>query len=150
MEFGAIPTDPYSHTPAHSGAQQPGMTGLVKEELLTRPLEVGVRIQDGCIRFDPLFLRRSELLEQNEIWSVYDVDLEPSPIEVGERSLGMTICQVPVVVSVGPDDPHVEVFFADGSTERIAGLAVDRRTSAKVFARSGEVVTIHAFLPDEE
>ena len=35
-EFGAFPTDPYSNTPKHAGAQQPGMTGLVKEEVLTR------------------------------------------------------------------------------------------------------------------
>ena len=40
-EYGAFPTDPYSHTPAHAGAQQPGMTGQVKEELLTRPARVG-------------------------------------------------------------------------------------------------------------
>ena len=40
-EFGAIPTDPYSHTPAHAGAQQPGMTGAVKEEILARPRRAG-------------------------------------------------------------------------------------------------------------
>ncbi|MBN1813947.1 MAG: hypothetical protein JXA14_19075, partial [Anaerolineae bacterium] len=33
--YGAFPTDPYSHTPAGQGAKQPGMTGQVKEELLT-------------------------------------------------------------------------------------------------------------------
>jgi hypothetical protein len=35
-EYGAFPTDPYSHTPKGQGAKQPGMTGLVKEEILTR------------------------------------------------------------------------------------------------------------------
>ncbi|MBD3336666.1 MAG: hypothetical protein GF355_14230, partial [Candidatus Eisenbacteria bacterium] len=35
-EFGAFPTDPYSHTPAGGGAKQPGMTGQVKEEILSR------------------------------------------------------------------------------------------------------------------
>ena len=30
--YGAFPTDPYSHTPGGKGAQQPGMTGQVKEE----------------------------------------------------------------------------------------------------------------------
>ncbi|MFN5885286.1 MAG: hypothetical protein ACK445_08080, partial [Bacteroidota bacterium] len=28
--YGAFPTDPYSHTPATKGVQQPGMTGQVK------------------------------------------------------------------------------------------------------------------------
>lgn len=31
--YGAFPTDPYSHTPQHRGAQQPGMTGQVKEDI---------------------------------------------------------------------------------------------------------------------
>ena len=31
--YGAFPTDPYSHTPGGKGAQQPGMTGQVKEDL---------------------------------------------------------------------------------------------------------------------
>ena len=29
--YGAFPADPYSHTPAHAGARQPGLTGQVKE-----------------------------------------------------------------------------------------------------------------------
>ena len=32
--YGAFPTDPYSHTPGGKGAQQPGMTGQVKEDIL--------------------------------------------------------------------------------------------------------------------
>jgi hypothetical protein len=43
-EYGAFPTDPYSNTPKHARAQQPGMTGLVKEEVLTRFGELGVRV----------------------------------------------------------------------------------------------------------
>jgi hypothetical protein len=148
LEFGAVPIDPYSHTPAHSGAQQPGMTGLVKEELLTRPAEVGVRVEDGEIRFDPLFLRRDELLDQTEAWQVYDLGLEPLTIQLGPGSLGMTLCQVPVVVTVTDGDPCVEVVLTDGTTTRRPGLHVDKATSAEVFARSGEVAGIHAFVPD--
>ncbi len=49
--FGAFPTDPYSHTPRHTGAQQPGMTGQVKEEILTRLDELGVEVENGCLGF---------------------------------------------------------------------------------------------------
>ena len=38
--YGAFPTDPYSHTPPGGGAKQPGMTGQVKEEVLTRLGEI--------------------------------------------------------------------------------------------------------------
>ncbi len=146
-EFGAMPLDPYSHTPAHAGAQQPGMTGLVKEELLTRPLEVGVRVEGGRIRVDPILLRDDELLDQPETWHVYDVGMKTHDIVLEEGSLGMTFCQVPVIIA--PGEPEMEVRFSDGSTKRIRGSELDRETSAKVFARSGSVELIRAHVPAE-
>lgn len=56
--YGAFPTDPYSHTPAGKGAQQPGMTGQVKEDILSRFGELGVRVSDGTLGFDPTILRQ--------------------------------------------------------------------------------------------
>ena len=49
--YGAFPTDPYSHTPAGKGAQQPGMTGQVKEDILSEVLEIGVFVKEGLIQF---------------------------------------------------------------------------------------------------
>jgi hypothetical protein len=60
-EYGAFPTDPYSHTPGEGGAQQPGMTGQVKEEILTRWGELGLRFEAGQIRFDPVLLDAAEV-----------------------------------------------------------------------------------------
>ncbi len=45
--YGAFPTDPYSHTPRNRGAQQPGMTGQVKEDIIARWGELGIRGQGG-------------------------------------------------------------------------------------------------------
>jgi len=50
--YGAFPTDPYSNTPRHTGAQQPGMTGQVKEEILSRFGELGVRVSDGRVKLE--------------------------------------------------------------------------------------------------
>jgi hypothetical protein len=60
-EYGAFPADPYSHTPGEGGAQQPGMTGQVKEEILTRWGELGLRFEAGQIRFDPVLLDIDEV-----------------------------------------------------------------------------------------
>jgi hypothetical protein len=60
-EYGAFPADPYSHTAGEGGAQQPGMTGQVKEEILTRWGELGLRFEHGLIRFDPVLLDPAEL-----------------------------------------------------------------------------------------
>jgi hypothetical protein len=59
--YGAFPADPYSHTPGEGGAQQPGMTGQVKEEVLTRWGELGLRMQAGRLRLQPVLMDRSEL-----------------------------------------------------------------------------------------
>ncbi len=61
--YGAFPADPYSHTAGEGGAQQPGMTGQVKEEILTRWGELGLRVRQGRIRFDPVLLDEAELPE---------------------------------------------------------------------------------------
>ena len=60
--YGAFPTDPYSHTPMFRGAQQPGMTGQVKEDVLARWGELGIVIEEGCLQFSPVLLRTSEFV----------------------------------------------------------------------------------------
>src|SRR5690606_32056530 len=62
--YGAFPLDAYSHTPLHAGAQQPGMTGQVKEEILTRFGELGVTVADGIVTFAPRLLAQSEFLRE--------------------------------------------------------------------------------------
>ena len=58
--YGAFPVDPYSHTPAGKGARQPGMTGQVKEEILTRLGELGLRVEGGRVVVRPVLLRADE------------------------------------------------------------------------------------------
>ena len=62
-DWGAFPADPYSHTPGEGGAQQPGMTGQVKEEILTRWGELGLRVRRGNVHFEPVLLDEAELPE---------------------------------------------------------------------------------------
>ena len=62
--YGAFPTDPYSHTPGGKGAQQPGMTGQVKEDVITRFGELGVFVKHGKLYFNPCLLRKEEFLSK--------------------------------------------------------------------------------------
>ena len=147
-EFGAVPTEPYSHTPAHAGAQQPGMTGAVKEEILTRPRELGVGFDDGEVVFDPLLLRRAELLDHPQRWVVVSADGEQREIDLDAGQLGLTICQVPVVVSVAGDEPRIDVELAGAPAVSRPGLRLGRDLSAMLFGRTGEIRLIRATLPD--
>lgn len=59
-EYGAFPFDPYSHTPSMAGAQQPGMTGQVKEDIISRWFELGVSVRDGQVTFAPTMLKDTD------------------------------------------------------------------------------------------
>ncbi|MEX1280314.1 MAG: hypothetical protein AB1Z55_06300 [Acidimicrobiia bacterium] len=144
-EFGAIPLDPYSHTPAHAGAQQPGMTGLVKEELLTRPLELGYRVDAGELVFDPTLLRADDLTHEAGEWTYVDLGLEPTTMTLAAGSVAATLCQVPLVVSATDgDEPGITLVRSDGTTSHHPGSRLDRVSSAEIFSRSGAVARVEA------
>ncbi|MFO7975361.1 MAG: hypothetical protein R6V12_12080, partial [Candidatus Hydrogenedentota bacterium] len=130
--YGAFPTDPYSHTPAHAGAQQPGMTGQVKEDVLTRIGELGVVVQDGRLGFAPGLLKRGELLAD-------PLDVQARTVAGPQRlaqprgSLAFTVCQVPVVYTVGDGPGRMRVTRRDGSADVLDGTALDAATSREVF-----------------
>jgi hypothetical protein len=145
-EFGAIPTDPYSHTPAHAGAQQPGMTGAVKEEMLARRRELGIGVVDGCIAFDGLLLRDDELLAAPTEWTVPGVDHRDEVVQLPVGAVGSTFCQVPIVIAVGDDEPQIQIEFADGRTEQRPGDRLDRSDSALIFGRTGDVRQVRVTL----
>lgn len=147
-EFGAIPTDPYSHTPAHAGAQQPGMTGAVKEEMLARRRELGIGVVDGCIAFDGLLLRGDELLDVPTEWTIPGIDRRDEVVQLPAGAVGSTFCQVPIVVAVGDGDPQIDIEFADGRTERRLGDRLERSDSALIFGRTGDVRQVRVTLGD--
>ena len=62
-EYGSFPFDAYSHTPSMSGVQQPGMTGQVKEDIISRFFELGVHVQDGQITFCPTMLTDADFCD---------------------------------------------------------------------------------------
>ncbi len=142
-EYGAFPTDPYSHTPKHSGARQPGMTGQVKEEMLSRFGELGVRINGGVARFEPRLLRAQEFVGEERGFDYLDVHDEWQSIPVPAGGLAFSWCQVPVVYVL--DDAAANglvVTLKDGSEERSDTTALSREQSKNLFYRNGEIKQI--------
>lgn len=138
--FGAFPTDPYSHTPAGRGAQQPGMTGLVKEELVARRGELGVWVEDGLVRFEPEAIEPAELLGQATRWIVPDGVRPGRAVEVPAGGLAFLLCGVPVVVQPGPRRA-AEVYRKDG-VQSFEGAVLDAETSARIFRRDPAILCI--------
>jgi hypothetical protein len=145
-EHGAFPTDPYSHTPGHSGAQQPGMTGQVKEELITRLGELGVRIADGTIRFVPEFLRAAEFTTAPAVFRYVGVAGREAELELPAGALAFTFCGVPIIYRQTEGVERVRLWVVGKGEQECADMQLDPAVSAPIFARSGEVARIEVDL----
>lgn len=143
--YGAFPITPYSHTPLHKGAQQPGMTGQVKEDILCRMGEFGVNMKNGQLTFDPVLLRRNEFLSEAKETSYVDVLGTKQSIKLEKDSLFFTYCQVPVKYILS-DDEHIEIERISGSKDTLKGLILNNADTKLVLQRTGSVKQICVFL----
>ena len=137
-DYGAFPADPYSHTPRDQGAKQPGMTGLVKEEILTRQAELGYTVQDGRLIFDLQLFDPAELLTTPMLYAYLDVNNQRQTLELQAGCLAYTICQTPVILQAD-QKPGITIHWAGGSLQHIEGQALDHATSRHIFLRDGQV-----------
>ncbi len=147
-EYGAFPTDAYSHTPPGAGARQPGMTGQVKEDILTRRGELGVRVRAGALHFDPALLRPDEFLSTTSTWNGVCLEGESLSLELAPGQLATTVCQVPVLFTRSNGDAvTVRATTADGLTHDFTDGALPAPLSGHVFARDGFVKRIEVDVP---
>jgi len=140
--YGAFPTDPYSHTPGHSGAQQPGMTGQVKEEILTRLGELGVSIADGCVTFAPAFLLASEFTTSPATFHHFDGQGREADLDLQSGSLAFTFCSVPVVYRLSTGAAQFTIHTNRESPRTVPGRTLDAAMSARLFARDNSILRL--------
>lgn len=143
--YGAFPTDPYSHTPGGKGAQQPGMTGQVKEDILSRFGELGIYVSQGKLFFNPCLLRKEEFFTEATSFDYVDIFTNRKSIQMEKGSLGFTYCQVPIVYHISEND-SLEISFKDGSSKTFNNLIIDQSISEQIFMRNGEVTQIVAHI----
>ncbi len=142
--YGAFPTDPYSHTPGNKGAQQPGMTGQVKEDIISRFGELGVFVSNGSLYFNPCLLLKDEFTKEDRMFNYVTVNKEHKSFAPKVGSLCFTFCQVPVIYMLS-DESYMEIERNDGSVNKLNTLHLDENTSRAIFNRSGEIskITVH-------
>jgi len=146
--YGAFPTDPYSHTPAGKGAQQPGMTGQVKEDILSRFGELGVFVKEGKLYFNPCMLRKDEFLSEAKTFNFVSLAHGNEHLQLSKNELAFTYCQIPVVYKISEKN-NVEVKFKDGANKVFETLSLDHNISESVFNRKGEVTEIRVHIKED-
>ena len=146
--YGAFPTDPYSHTPKHRGAQQPGMTGQVKEDILVRFGELGMYLKNGELHFEPFLLKKQQFTDRERRFDLVSLDQSKYSISVPENALAFTCCQVPVIYKRSMESGLV-VEFRDGASKTFDDPALDEKTSAHIFQRTGEIKEVTVSINEE-
>ncbi len=147
--YGAFSTDAYSHTPGGKGAQQPGMTGQVKEDLLSRWGELGVHVKEGVLTFDPFMLREDEFLPEKRRYFYVNVLKQRCSIDLKKDSLGFTYCQVPIIYQISKTS-KIEVYFSEGGQYNIEGNQLDSTTSQMIFKRTNEILKLIIYLSRDQ
>ncbi|OFX90003.1 MAG: hypothetical protein A2W99_08400 [Bacteroidetes bacterium GWF2_33_16] len=139
--YGAFPTDAYSHTPANAGVKQPGLTGQVKEDVISRIGELGIRIKNGEIIFDTSLLNYDEILKDNAEFEYFTLNGKQSKILLKQGQLALTFCQTPMVYTFS-DANEISISFRNGNKEKIQGNTISNQISSMVFNRSNEIELI--------
>jgi len=150
IEFGAFPMDPYSHTPSDSKARQPGMTGQVKEEVITRMGELGIQVIKDELYFRPFLLKTSELLDSPTEFEYYNVNGEYISTTLPANSLAFTVCQTLVVYRASNAANKIKVKLKNEPLEEYTGVKLSRNISKKIFKRSGEVEFVEVNLNETD
>jgi len=128
-DYGSFPFDPYSHTPMMAGVQQPGMTGQVKEDIISRFFELGIQVENGKIFIQPTMLNKAEFIfSKTDAQNVFP-------------HLSFTYCTVPFVYLID-GQKGIDVIYQNGKTEHTTDFLLNKTQSEMVFKRNAEIEKI--------
>ncbi len=127
-QYGAFPAEPYSHSQGQRGAQQPGLTGQVKEGILCRLGELGINFQEGRLCFCPKLLRAAEF---------------------SEGDLSFTFARTLIVYQASEElnDAFATVETHQGHRLEFPGGCLDIETSSQIVFQEGLVKKIVVQIP---
>ncbi len=147
-QYGAFPTDPYSHTPETGIARQPGMTGQVKEELITRFGELGLSWKNGVLCIDPLLLKSEEFLSDASVFDYLDTNQSWQSLALSAGSLGFTFAQVPFVYrKAAVDHMQIQVTLRSADVVAVTENWLSTDLSLSLMERRGDIVQVEVQLP---
>ena len=99
------------------------MTGQVKEEILSRWLELGLDIKNGKAVFNPIYLDKKDFDENGEI--------------------SFTWCGTKIVYKINQDGKNpMKITLKDGESREFAENTLGEEESHMLFSRSGKISKI--------
>lgn len=122
QEYGSFPFDAYSHTPQGAGVQQPGMTGQVKEDILSRFFSLGVQPEEGALHFMPYMLQPQEF--------------------AADGTLRFTYCGLPVTYHRTTQAKGITLSTMQGETITLPDHCIPAHIAQHIFNRDNYIQQI--------
>ena len=116
--------------------------------ILARFYELGLRIEEGVVSFDPSLMRPAELLKDEKTFQYLNVDGAWIDLALQLDQFAFTLCQVPVVYENG-DSHQFKVVTRDGETSR-SELTLTAAESSHLFSRDSFVERIEITFPSSK
>ncbi len=125
------------------------MTGQVKEDILARISELGVKMKDGKLQFQPALLQKKEFLSLATEATFILEDGSKKVMKLDENSLAFSVCQVPIIYKIDTSNA-LTVFYKNGTIEAFQTLELDKKTSEKIVHRTGEIESVYVSLSENK
>jgi hypothetical protein len=119
-DYGSFPFDPYSHTPMMAGVQQPGMTGQVKEDIISRFFELGMEVENGILTINSSMLKTEEFIQPTA--------------ENQFKHLSFSYCSIPFIYQIDGKN-GIELKYSDGNTVITNDYKLNHYQSQLIFNR---------------
>ena len=123
------------------------MTGQVKETILARIGELGVRVEDGCVRLEPTLLQRHEFVDEPTTWRFVRSDDSADSMALEPGSLGFTMWGVPIIYRLTDGETTITAVGDDGEVVTATGTRLGLESSRHLFARDGAVRRVEVAVP---
>ena len=116
------------------------MTGQVKEEILSRFGELGVRVSAGKVRFEPALLRAREFVTAPRHLRFLDVDDNWQELQLPPATVAFTWCQVPVIYElINEGEPSLTITLDTDEQQSFDQLELPTDESSLLYSRSGRI-----------
>jgi len=123
------------------------MTGQVKEDVLNRWAELGVKVKEGQIHFEPLFLSDNEYLIDKGQFEYFTLKGSNEVVDIQKGELAFTYCQTLIVYRQGKG-AAIELHYADGKKKKVEGQSLNTEDSDEIFTRSGNIKRLTVTTPN--
>ena len=115
----------------------------VGKVLITRRMELGIRLEDGGIRFTPTLLLEDEWIDDADAWAIPAGDHAAArTIDLPSDALGFQLCGIPVTYRRVAGPGRITLVDRTGGTKTIAGDRIDATEARSIFDRKASIERI--------